>query len=1460
MVRLLIRLARLLRLLVRGVALVVTSVYKLVLRLALLIGLLFGLVHFAISDPTTARLVSELVSGEIPGSLEMGRIRAGLLLRDWEVAGVRISDPWGEPVIEARRVRFRVRIDELFAWLARLAAGEDAVRLHFTQVVVDRSRTRVDVRDPDRIPIEHTWSTPDPPGTPEEDDDEPGTLIDLRFDRVRIRDGAVEVRTGPVDIVGAGIDIQASLQVSDGGFAVRAPRVYIETGRVDLPELPGGSDLALSRFAATDARVDGEGLEVSSCGFRVGGVQVNARGGLGFGGEMPIKAELRADTSFDNPMLRALLPLEGSGPVAVMARVRESLLKPDVAADLYVEAVRFRELRVKQAGGHLLFRPAPALDGGWSARVPHLRVRTQQGTVRFSSVSGLLTLSGTPSVMASGSVELWRVELLESLARLGLVERQPELPGVVLTGGVETDVEISGARGNLSPRLKLKVGLTRPVEEGSEQIGERKEIAVSRSIELRGEPKVELDNGSVVIDASGLSIKDGAAQLKLTGTAAFPAGELDLRVRGSVPRLAEVAEPFVRLPLTGALSDLDVRLSGSLPVPGISARARVDALKPPGLPVLKGKVSARLGEDGVIRFADAMAGIEGVNAEATGSLALFKPGTWELKAQPLLRLDKLRADLRLPAPSLPEGLRGRVHALGRNIRLKIYDPVDTLSGALRVSGHNLGYEHFGVRTLDLHVSGSMRRFDLRALRVGLPGGGHLAVSGWAKGRSEASLKAELRGLDLGSVVPMLADTVPAEMPVRGKVDADLSFSGKIDRPVVSGWIAGDDLGYGTVRAGKLALALAPRAGGGARLSATVLPPGLSLERTSAIIWEGEDRRLVLGIGMEKLHPLTLIAVEDEAARPDGAEIELTGRADFELPLGAEAADGPEVSGTLPKGGLKIQLTQLAEPLTNGDELQAQLVLGDIWLPSLNLRYGQAELVGCAVLHADGTIEAAARGTVPLEVLSIQREVFSDAQGYVELRGPAGAAIPAGLLARCPMDIVGGDLEPMSVQGPLGAPMVDAEAHFHGAVIRVRDLPQEIRLPDGPGFRLTGRVAAGGESVAGAGRATVDIATARSGGVLVGFGEGSALLLGGVRLVDLKPDAMDVTLRGTELEFAAAGEYHVTANPDLRIVGSALSEPGQRGIAASGEVTITEGVYHRSFDGLARAVGGALGRSMELYARPVTETYPVLNEIALNLKVRSSNFEVTSPFPFGSAELEMDVNASMRGTLGSPELHDVVRVRPGSTITYAVIGREFEITRGTIEFAGDPEHPTIELEAHTSVEVLRADEEQRASRQDDEETVTVTIRITGTYPDVDIAFETDNPEYDEVDAQSLILTGAPARGSAESDFLSETPLNIFTEDIASLLGKLLLSPFLDQVSLGLRYGGISVQALAHMGRYLKLRTRVTQMGVDDTRYESGFQVKFTDRVSLEGKLKVLQQEQTEESSYEARLKYRIPLDE
>ena len=98
--------------------------------------------------------------------------------------------------------------------------------------------------------------------------------------------------------------------------------------------------------------------------------------------------------------------------------------------------------------------------------------------------------------------------------------------------------------------------------------------------------------------------------------------------------------------------------------------------------------------------------------------------------------------------------------------------------------------------------------------------------------------------------------------------------------------------------------------------------------------------------------------------------------------------------------------------------------------------------------------------------------------------------------------------------------------------------------------------------------------------------------------------------------------------------------------------------------------------------------------------------------------------------------------------------------------------------------------------------------------------------------------------------------------AHLLTKLLLSPIVDAVRFGVSpSGGVNAEVLAHMGTRLKFETQVLQ-DPTGSQYTAGFQVKLSDRLSLEGRLRSVEEPNDATGPrrvYESKLRYRIPID-
>jgi hypothetical protein len=383
-------------------------------------------------------------------------------------------------------------------------------------------------------------------------------------------------------------------------------------------------------------------------------------------------------------------------------------------------------------------------------------------------------------------------------------------------------------------------------------------------------------------------------------------------------------------------------------------------------------------------------------------------------------------------------------------------------------------------------------------------------------------------------------------------------------------------------------------------------------------------------------------------------------------------------------------------------------------------------------------------------------------------------------------------------------------------------------------------------------------------------EGSVQAFGEVQLVGWKPETCDLRVNGRDVYYQAPGQFKVLLNPEVRLVMHDLSSGDQAGGRLSGDVLVAEGEFTRDFDRLIGSFASAFSRQQEAYSRPLTEILPVLKNIELDLHVEGGNFAVSSKFPFGETELTVDLDLRVTGTLDDLKLWDRMRIMPGGTITYKVVRRVFDVTQGSVDFTGDPAHPYLDVTAQTDVSykpTVLPGEQPPAGFTSQElswgKTVTIVIHLTGVYPNLTPEFSSPNAaEFDTADLQTLLLLGMTRKdlegrsGGTQSDI----SINLFTDDVAGAVSKLLLAPFVDAVSLGFtQQGGFQAEAATKIGRALSVTTRVTQNATTSD-YSAGFQFKITDRLSLEGRMKLYQEpDKPQQQTYEGKFRYLIPLE-
>jgi hypothetical protein len=198
-------------------------------------------------------------------------------------------------------------------------------------------------------------------------------------------------------------------------------------------------------------------------------------------------------------------------------------------------------------------------------------------------------------------------------------------------------------------------------------------------------------------------------------------------------------------------------------------------------------------------------------------------------------------------------------------------------------------------------------------------------------------------------------------------------------------------------------------------------------------------------------------------------------------------------------------------------------------------------------------------------------------------------------------------------------------------------------------------------------------------------------------------------------------------------------------------------------------------------------------------------------------------------------------------------------------------PIVDVTARTRVEYSGASTDTlvAASRftPDDfggmggDDAVLITLNVSGRYPDVDIELSSNSKSLTQTDLQYLLLTGST---QSDSGLQMEGSFNVglLTEDVTNLLTNVLLGSFVDAINFGVTpTGGVNVDVMAHMGSRLKFDTKVLQ-GQGTSRFSAGFHVRLTDRLSLQGKVRGVEQSMDPDEigqTYETKLRYRIPID-
>ncbi len=1433
--------------LVRGSRVFILAVYWALTRLTIYALLAVVSLYFVLNAGPFPALLSDALRSVLPGTLHFERLQVSPIPWKVDLLGVRIQTPDGRDVVTAGSLQVTVDLVPMVRFLAGrtdrlLEVAFRSVRLRdfWCEIAFDDQGDLEFLRAFVWPPEPET--APAPPGT--------GPDVRLRFGHVIGERGRFHLSFPEWDLSLEDISLDTSLTIrEDGRVLIQAPVVTFSggVGRIraapDVQEIPREVPLRASRVEGFD--FDTDHFSIARARIALDGMDVDATGSLAFpsGELLAYDARVALTLPDGSPLLARATHDLVRGPMTLTVQGRGDEHDPRFHLALSSQGL--------QVAGLPLGALTLALDGGRiaSGAGPYafhgLTVTAESPWGAWRVTEAALYPFGSdpsrPGIEAHATLDADSLDLPRLVGALGV----PSLPPVVpLPARAAVHVRAWGAVLAGEPRVyqaDVSARIAGTLAGRSLLEGRDVHLAVASQVSwMPGSP----DPGPLVT-VRDLSLRSGTDLVRARGAIDLGAGTL--RASGVVEKdlasLCRAAGTACQGRLT--LSDLSAR--GPLRLPTVVAGLHVRGLAVSDVGLQEARAALRL-DRGTLT-------LDHVSADAQYGRAAVRSIRLDLPPRrPRLVVEGAsltRINLMWVPALRPLGVRGSGEATLDHLELDLLDPVRSLalSGSVRLP-MLMAYDR-RFQAVAATVQATDGRIVVPSLTARLFGGGTL--------RSEVSLdlpRSEVFARVALADVPLPFVTGLGDS-LRGIVSLEASVAGPLGDPSLQADATIAGFSYNDISFGTITLAARRDPGGDLLVSSDRFFPKVHLDPTSGLAYrDGRFTALVVRADITDLSPQDLLPSLPERT----FHALFTGHLDLSLGLGRGGT--LRASLTSPAGGLTLHFFDREVTLRNQGRLEVAIrETGDVTLSGLALSDGQGTLRACGeVVDRDGRSRLLVRGPVPVVFLRHLKDVFSSARGDLHLGGLPGEPPPT-LPAGCSAEMALGD-GALEVLGSFLSPVLRGSVRTDAVEVVVRHVPDPIAIEPGARILLHGDDQ---------GRMT---AALPADSPLRGrLGDGRFTVDGSASFQGFTPDSGALHLSGSGLRVASPGAYYLVLAPDVtaRFSDMASPDPGVRRLVLAGRVDVTEGSYHRNFDVVRKAFSGVAGaRVAERESAPLATRAPWLAGAGLDLAVTGSRLGVRSRLPFGSTDLEIALDLAVRGTVERPEVWNRVEVLPGGKVIYNVVRREFEVTRGTADFDGDPARPMLDVTARTTVDQSSAGTTQvvGGSRFEPEtqtgsfdQGVVVTLAVSGRFPDLDLSLTSNARDLDQTDLQYLLLTGTTQREAAEGRS-GLIDLGLVTEDMTNLVTNLFLSPFVDAIRFGVSpSGGVNAEVEAHLGTRLRFETQVLQE-TGGSRYRAGFQVRLSDRLYLEGRMRAVEQS-TDPSEvgrrYEAKLRYRIPIE-
>lgn len=1477
------------------------GLYQITVRATVTLATALLFVYFGLNSPSTVATIAEFAGKSLPGRVVVGGLRWGPSPGSLRLGDVRLFDPEGVMVLGVKRLELNVALLPL---LIDVASGKPPNMVR----VQTLTATGIDVRIAAAADgtLRLTNALVGPPEPPDETAN--ADLFRVAIDSIGLRDSrfAMDLNGTKIAVEGLGLVGDFHLEVegervdwswSARGLAAKFAELRLASfDAANLAQLPSG---AIGINAATG---NANGVQIE--GVRVDGAHtVLERGDV----------EVRWAPELDVAVLRA----------ALRTRAPQEPFLGRLLGDLFDAHIRFEgDIHVDDAGrstvqgnvkggGRLAGFDTSSVRAAIEVAVPTADgdvVDVVARDVNIEAFGGTLTspalhyrLGSDGEQRCGGKITTDNVSIAEALASpaIGLAPAQTLALAGVVNGAIDVRVRLrtaaasglfldarsdldlqierdprAGALRDALPTIHLRGGLDTHI--APDDTPPRPLWLALRDVVVsdRREPAVTGEDGKPTLAVAPPMQTGSATWIEANGEVDLHAQTATLQGGLSLPNLGGLLGGLEIKGIGGALRLQRLEVEGPWLAPRISAQMRGERIVASGVRV--DDVESRLAyQAGTLRLAKVDAHLARGRITGDVELDLFN-GDFSHPAAPIKARGKHIAIREVALGPLLTGLgveeiggRARVDQLSFSVSLDNPARSVVAAGRLVVDHMNVRHERFDRVMADFRFGRG--NLEISRWEVDVPpllrrGEASLGVAVTLSGRAKLGLEHSAWSVD-ATIPPVRFDQFgevrTLKMPLRGTIAAVVHAEGdKRDFAFSTTDLTLRGLAWDQIVLGDATLAIVKPKGGPALVTSERFFPHFSLREGSLIGFRKMVPEVVsLALAAERFDPWVLLGLP----AMDGLRLWIAGNAEvrFDFRPGQPVFS---VEALLPPGGIEIEMQNGLDALRNRLPAAVRVLPDRVEIDSTEFVFAGEAVELCGTFKYAN--EALGKAAELAFYLSGHVEVprfgaLADSLANLELGfdvgpDPVVAKDPGASCLRGPTSKVGA----MRIAGPLDAIVPQGRIVLTSSRLVPRGYGHEIFLNEGAHIDL---------SADSKGRLVLEIPAKAP---IVGrVDDGRFRVWGRATLAGYAAHDIDVFLDGADLNYAAPKEYALTVTPSIRFRGKRLDEPKRRDMLLSGELLITEGQYTRNFDVLGKVIGGVRARELEDYTEPLLERVPWIGAIRYDLAVRGQNFQVLSRLPFGRTDLDLGLDTRLRGSIAAPELFGRVDVMPGSLLTYSVVRRDFEVTEGSIDFNGAIDKAWLSLQARTeipletsstatSLTTLGIGPNLSSSSAGQVTKVTVTIRISGPLDDPRrlVIGLSSVPSYDQGDIQSLILTGQLLTQSSEQG--TRASINVLTDDLAQAFSDMVLSTFVDSLSIGIPTagGGFTATVRTAIGKRITVSGNVFYNGFDNNESTANFSVRLGERFSLDGLLRSTNKTTTSTNVYETKLRFRAQLDE